>query len=240
MGKEYSREDLAATIEATRLGPGLTDGRIRAFAQDAAVRGVRGVCVPIRFLESAVEGLGYRRSETDLVTVANFPFGDSTSAIIEAEVAAAIRAGADHIDLVAPLPDVLAGRWDAVRRTLEAARNRADQVHGAEYPMKLILETAALGDDEIEALGAIGVECGFRWLKTSTGFHKNGGATVEHVEMLRRLAPEGVGVKASGGIGVPSRARFMLDAGADRIGTSREEVILGGLPEPPRATLVSY
>jgi deoxyribose-phosphate aldolase len=221
-------ERLKSAIEATRLNFGLTEDDVVRTTRSAADLGVRGVCVPAIYLPAA---LAAAREEPgwagELVTVANFPTGDHPLEQVASEARRAAVAGADHLDVVVPGGLVSEKRWaettDFLREVLRALRGEDGRV----VHLKVILETAALDEERTRGAAAAAIEAGARWLKTSTGFHPAGGATVRAVELLRRLAPPAVGVKASGGIRSREAALGMLSAGADRIGTSAEAAILG-------------
>ena len=96
-------------------------------------------------------------------------------------------------------------------------------------PVKVILETAALTDDEKNLACRLACEAGAAFVKTSTGFHSSGGATIADVRLMRVAVGPGIGVKASGGIRNLADARAMLDAGANRLGTSASAAILAAL-----------
>ena len=96
-------------------------------------------------------------------------------------------------------------------------------------PVKVILETAALTDAEKRLACRLAVDAGAAFVKTSTGFHPAGGATVADVRLMRAAVGPDIGVKASGGIRMLADARAMLDAGANRIGTSASAAILGAV-----------
>ena len=100
-------------------------------------------------------------------------------------------------------------------------------VGASSRPVKVILETGALSRDQVAAGAAVARAAGAAWLKTSTGFGR-GGATVEAVALLRAVAGEGLGVKASGGIRTTAQALAMIEAGASRIGASASLAIVAG------------
>jgi deoxyribose-phosphate aldolase len=132
-----------------------------------------------------------------------------------------VRAGAEEVDVVAPLPAILAGRWEAALDDLRAI------VEAAGIPVKVILETAKLGNDAKVAAAAL-VRCaGAAYVKTSTGF-AGGGATVEDVALLRAVVGDAMGVKASGGVRTAADALAMIRAGASRIGASASVAIVTG------------
>lgn len=217
---------LQRAIEATRLNFGLTQGEVQALVRRASDLGVRGVCVPPQFVAPA-RSASRRGSTLEFVTVANFPTGDDPLDVVVRQAGDAVRNGADHVDVVVPGSLVAEGEWHALRRFLEAVR--ASIRDGSDHArMKVILEAAAWNEDRLRSAASVAIEAGADWLKTSTGFHPAGGATIESVALLRALAPDVVGIKASGGIRTREVAVAMLDAGADRIGTSSEMAILTG------------
>jgi deoxyribose-phosphate aldolase len=223
-----SAERMRLAVEATRLSFALSSSSVREFVRTAADLRVGGICVPRAFLPEVAAriGSGALGWRPDLVTVANFPTGDHTEAIVREEIAEAVRSGADHVDLVVPGALVAAGDWRGVERFLGAAIAHASEVAGRALPCKVILETAAWDEQRVRSAAGAAVAAGAAWLKTSTGFHPAGGATERAVALLRALAPDGVGVKASGGIRTRAAALAMLAAGADRLGTSAEAVVL--------------
>jgi deoxyribose-phosphate aldolase len=222
-------ERLRAAVEATRLGFGLTADDVRSLTASAVSLGAAGICVPMPFVPvvaDALEGAGEARP--DIVTVLNFPLGDDREGRVRRDAVEAARAGANHLDLVVPGRLVFAGDWTGVAGFVRGVRQAAEDAVGADaVRVKVILETAALAEEQIRRTADASISAGAHWLKTSTGFHPRGGATVEVVRLLRSIAPPEVGVKASGGIRTRDHALAMLEAGADRIGTSSEGAILG-------------
>jgi deoxyribose-phosphate aldolase len=229
MSKAEGEGDLRSAIEATRLGFGLTEEDVVELVRGAVDLNVAGICIPPLFVAAAARALGeLTGARPELVTVANFPTGDDPDDRVLADVVASAREGADHVDLVVPGRMVRNARWGTMSELVRSAVAAAAGAVGNAVPIKVILETAALSEDEIRGAGSAAVDGGAAWLKTSTGFHSGGGATVEAVRLLRSIAPAEVGVKASGGIRTLPDALRMIEAGADRIGTSAERAILGG------------
>ncbi len=148
-----------------------------------------------------------------VAAVVDFPRGEGTTEARVKEARDAVAAGADELDLVAPLPDLAAGRWAAAHGDLAAV------VRAVEVPVKVILETVRLSRDGKVAAAAVARCAGAAFVKTSTGFG-GGGATVEDVALLRAVVGDGVGVKASGGIRTAADALALARAGASRIGAS--------------------
>jgi deoxyribose-phosphate aldolase len=211
--------DLAPYIDHTLLAPGSDRAQLARLCDEARAHGFGAVCV----LPAHV-GEARRRLEGSLVLVASvvdFPRGEGTTAARVAEVEALARAGAQEIDAVAPLPLLHAGRWEAVLLDLRALAGASP------LPLKVILETGGLPRDAITAAAAVAAAAGAAYVKTSTGFGP-GGATVEHVSLLRRVVGEALGVKASGGIRTAKDALAMVGAGASRLGCSASVAIVEG------------
>jgi len=146
-----------------------------------------------------------------------------------AEAAEAVRDGAGEIDMVVNLGVVRAGDWKAVEADVRAVRTAIDTVASGRV-LKVICESAALSDDELRNTCRAAVAGGADYVKTSTGFHKAGGATERAVTIMRETVGDGIGVKASGGIRTTAAALAMIAAGATRIGASATREILAGMP----------
>lgn len=223
-----NRAAVAQMIEATKLGPGVKADDVRGLVDDAVALGVGGICVPPGYVGLARRLLDEKNASLDLVTVANFPFGDSSVEAVEAEVRTAVTMGADHVDVVAPIGMILSENWGGVDaffiRIVQAVRDVEDKRRKVQ--IKIILETATLGSEAIWMASGLAVHSGVDWLKTSTGFHPAGGATEHAVHTLRRSAPPFVRIKASGGIRTWRDVERMVSAGADRVGTSAYRDIL--------------
>ena len=132
-----------------------------------------------------------------------------------AEAAAAVKDGADELDMVINVGMIKSGDWEYVRQDIEGVVEAA----GSSALVKVILETCLLTEDEKRRACRVCREAGAAFVKTSTGF-STGGATAADVRLMRAEAGDSMGVKASGGIRSLKDAEEMADAGADRIGTS--------------------
>jgi deoxyribose-phosphate aldolase len=128
--------------------------------------------------------------------------------------------------MVVDLGAVLAGDWEAVEGDVAAVRAGCGQAL-----LKVIIETAALSPEQIMAACRRSEAAGADYVKTSTGFHPAGGASVEAVGLMRATVGDRLGVKASGGIRDTATAIAMLDAGASRLGMSATRAVLDGLPD---------
>jgi deoxyribose-phosphate aldolase len=214
-----SPRDLAPYLDHTLLAPGATREDLARLCAEAREHGLGAVCLYLQAVPEArrlLAGSGVRT-----VAVVDFPRGEAPTAARVAEAHEALRAGADELDVVAPLPSLLAGRFEAALADLRAV------VRAVPVPVKVILETARLGRELTVAAAALSKAAGAAFVKTSTGFG-GGGATVEDVALLRSVVGEEMGVKASGGVRTAAGALAMVRAGADRIGSSASVAIVTG------------
>jgi len=194
---------LGAVIEHTLLRPDAPRDAILRLCADARGLGCRAVCVHGQWLPACRSALA-----------GTAVLGQGTTASRVAEIERLVDAGADEIDVVALQEALAAGDWAMVERDL------VEIVRSAGRPVKVILETAALTAEAIVAGAALVRDAGAFAVKTSTGFHPAGGATVEAVSLMRESVGRKLRVKASGGVRTVAHALAMLRAGADLVGTS--------------------
>ena len=214
----WTRETLARTVDHTLLKPEATDAQVAALVAEAAELGAYSVCVSPSRLPVA----------TDLVvcTVVGFPSGAHESEVKAAEARLAVRRGANEVDMVIDLGRALAGDWDAVEADVAAVKAGCGDVL-----LKVILESAALTPGQVAEACRRSEAGGAQYVKTSTGFHPSGGASVEAVRLMRATVGDRLGVKASGGIRDTAAALAMLEAGASRLGLSGTRAVLDGLSD---------
>jgi len=218
-----SRAALARMIDHTLLAPEATDDDVTRLAEEAGRLGVGAICVsPSRL--PLVPGVLARGIAVAAVT--GFPSGAHPVAVKAAEAAATVAAGANEIDMVIDLGAAMQDRWAQV--TAEVAAVRA--AIGPSVLLKVIIESAVIGPGRIAPACQAAEAGGADFVKTSTGFHKAGGATVEAVSAMAAAVGGRLGVKASGGIRTAGDALKMIAAGATRIGASSTAAILDGLP----------
>lgn len=203
---------LASYIDHTLLSPTATEADIVRLCREALQHNFRAVCVNGCHLETAREVL--QGSGVSLAAVVGFPLGAMATAAKLCEAGACLLAGADELDMVLNLGWLKAGNHRAVASELRAVREAAPDA-----TLKLILETCFLEEAEKTTACQLALEAGWDFLKTSTGFGR-GGATLEDVRLMKRLAAGRMQVKASGGIRDLEAALAFIDAGADRLGTS--------------------
>lgn len=225
--------EIAAKIDHTQLKAEATPAQIAVLCDEAKAHGFASVCVNGAHVPQAAEAL--RGSGVKVCAVAGFPLGAMKPTVKAIEATTLVKDGASEVDFVAHLPSLLAQDGAAARaeytELVKAARAVLSSV-----VVKAILETGALmdgvGDDEAEARIALACraaqESGVDFVKTSTGFHPTGGATVQAVRLLRKHAGP-MSVKASGGIRSADDAKAMMEAGADRLGCSAGVKIVQGL-----------
>lgn len=200
-------------IEHTNLKATITSDDIELLVKEAKDHDLFGICVPPFWVKKAKRDIG--DSDIQLVTVIGFPLGYQMSQTKEAEINQAIKDGADELDLVL---NVSAFKSDMIWPKIEVAKF-GKLAHEHHKLIKVIIETAYLDDEEIVSLCEICADAGADFVKTSTGFAPEG-AKVDHIKLMRSVLPEQVGIKASGGIKTRAQAMTLLEAGADRLGTS--------------------
>jgi deoxyribose-phosphate aldolase len=155
-------------------------------------------------------------SPVKVCSVVGFPLGAGTTEIKVAETAAAIRDGAQEIDMVLNIGELRGGDHEVVRGDIQAV---VETAHAGGAIVKVILETALLNDGQKVAASLLAKEAGADFVKTSTGFGP-GGATAEDVALMRRTVGSAMGVKASGGVRTLEDLKAMAAAGANRVGAS--------------------
>lgn len=207
--------NLNCYIEHTMLKATATFIDIDKIINEAVENNFLGICIPPCYIKYAKEKL--KNKNIKLVTVIGFPLGANESDVKAFEAKKAIDNGADEVDMVINIGFARSNRWDLVEKDIEKVRNAT-----LNKILKVILETDYLNDDEIKRTCEICVKQKVDYVKTSTGFAKNGvGATVEKIKMLSSLVkPYGIKVKASGGIRTKEDAISFIEVGANTLGTS--------------------
>ena len=217
-----ARRALSARIDHTLLAPGASAIDVDATCVEASAWDVAAVCVAPTRLPQVVERSAGQRWRP--CTVIGFPSGSHAAAVKEAEARLAVHSGALELDMVVNLGAVADGAWAVLTEEIGLVRRAI-----AGGTLKVILETAALDPGQLETVARLALDAGADFLKTSTGFHPAGGAILESVGMLAAIARGRAGVKAAGGIRDTATALAMVEAGADRLGTSATGAILDGL-----------
>jgi deoxyribose-phosphate aldolase len=228
MQTPLDRTTVAGVIDHTLLAPTATTEDVAALCREGIDLRVAAVCVSPSRLPLTL-GDEVRAAGVAVAAVVGFPSGahDPRAKAVEAELA--VAAGATEIDMVIDLGAVAAGQWEVVEAGVAAVQRAIE----GRALLKVIIEAAAidpLAPDAIERACAASEAAGAGFVKTSTGFHPAGGATVEHVARMRAAVGDRLGVKASGGIRDWDTAVSMIDAGASRLGCSASRAILEGAP----------
>jgi deoxyribose-phosphate aldolase len=205
---------IAALIDHTLLKPEATAADIRKVCAEARQYHFASVCVNPYWVRLVAEELA--GSTVKVCSVVGFPLGASATQIKVAETAAAIRDGAQEIDMVLNIGALRGGDHDAVRGDIQAV---VEIAHACGAIVKVILETALLNDEQKVAASLLAKEAGADFVKTSTGFGP-GGATAADVALMRRTVGPEMGVKASGGVRTLEDLKTMAAAGANRVGAS--------------------
>lgn len=222
-----TRAELAKYVDHTLLKTDATTEQVAALLEEAKELGTYSICVspnmlPVRSGDGEADA-----GEVLIATVIGFPSGKHHSGVKAVEAKRAVVDGAHELDMVIDIGALKEGRADLVQQDIEAVRAAAP----APAVLKVIIESAALTNDEIVEACKAAEAAGADFVKTSTGFHPAGGASVEAVRLMRETVGDRLGVKASGGIRSYEDAVAMIDAGASRLGLSGTRAVLDGAPE---------
>ena len=214
--QNISENELADCIDHTLLDATATREQIEQQCRDAKTYGFHTVCVNGRWVPLVAELLA--DSKVAVGGVVSLPLGADTTKIKVAQAKEAIFAGADEIDMVADLASIIEGDSNYLAYQLASVLKVCRTMRPA-VVLKVIIESAALSDEQKIFACRIAQGMGVDFIKTSTGLHPAGGATVEDIKLMKETAP-GCKIKAAGGIRTAKQALEMLAAGAQRIGTS--------------------
>lgn len=224
-----TREQVAALVDHTLLKPEATAAEAAAVAAEAVELGVYAVCVSPSMVSAAAQA---GTSGVRVAAVAGFPSGKHNPEVKAREAALAVASGASEIDMVIDIGAALAGDVDTVRSEIAAVRAAVPTA-----VLKVIVESAVLltlaDEASLVAVCRAAEDSGADFVKTSTGFHPAGGASVRAVAVMAGAVGGRLGVKASGGIRTAADAVAMLDAGATRLGLSGTRAVLDGLAGLP-------
>lgn len=214
-----TRAEVAAIIDHTLLAPEATPAEVNALVTEARELGVYAICISPAMLPVRAPGLV-------VATVAGFPSGKHHSLVKGAEARLAVEQGAAEVDMVIDVGAALAGDYTAVLSDIVTVR----EAMGDRALLKVIIESAALPDAAIVEVCRVAERAGAGFVKTSTGFHPAGGASVHAVELMAETVGGRLGVKASGGIRTSEAAAALIAAGATRLGLSKSRAVLEGFP----------
>lgn len=216
-------QELAAMIDHTTLKPDAPLAAIQQLCVEARQHKFASVCVQpcwVSLCAAELEDTGVL-----VCTVIGFPHGANATAVKVFEAEEAMRQGANELDMVINIGAVKSEMWQAVENDIQSVVNVAGEAGAA---VKVIIECALLTDEEKKRVTEMVAASGAAFVKTSTGFASHG-ATIEDVRLLRGIVGARCGVKAAGGIRDLPTALAMIEAGANRLGTSASLAILNAL-----------
>lgn len=199
-------------IDHTILKPDASIEAIKKICQEAKDYNFMSVCVNPAYISLCKEEL--KGSDVKVCTVIGFPLGATLPQVKALETREAVMEGADEIDMVINVTMLKAKNDDYVYQEIEKVRRSC-----VGKVLKVIIETCLLTDEEKVRACLLAKKAGADFVKTSTGF-STGGATVHDVALMRKTVGDDMGVKASGGVRTHEDLLAMVEAGANRIGTS--------------------
>ena len=206
---------ILSMVDHTLLKPEATWAQIREICDDAIRYGTATVCIPASYVARCKAYMQEKGSRVGVCTVIGFPTGYSTTAVKAFEAADAVRSGADEIDMVINIGMLKDGQDEDVLAEINAVKAAC-----AGRPLKVIIETCLLSEDEKIRMCGIVSRSDADFIKTSTGF-STAGATFEDVALMKAHMAPGKGIKAAGGIASLADAERFIELGAKRLGTSR-------------------
>jgi deoxyribose-phosphate aldolase len=216
------RKELAKMIDHTLLNPAATREQIERLCQEGKLYNVHAVCVNSSWVLLAFNAL--RGTDVKVVSTVGFPLGASLSEVKAFEAKTAVDLGAAEVDMVMNIGAMKSQDLATVRGDIEQVVNACKNA-----PVKVIIETGFLTDQEKIQACKLVKDAGAAFVKTATGFSSTG-ATVADVALMRKTVGDRFGVKAAGGIHTLKECIAMIEAGANRIGSSGTVQILNGCP----------
>ncbi len=219
--------DIAKYIDHTNLKPYATADDIIKLCDEAIEYGFYAVCVNPYRVRLAKEYLRERKADVKVASVIGFPLGATPTEVKVFEARKALEDGADELDMVINIGALKDRDYEYVKNDIAEVVKVA---HEKGAKVKVIIETCYLTEEEKVKACELAKEAGADFVKTSTGFG-TGGATVEDVRLMRRVVGSEMGVKAAGGIRTYEQALKMIEAGANRIGTSSGVRIVEGVKD---------
>ncbi len=211
-------ESMASYIDHTLLKPEATRVEIIKLCREALENNFYSVCINPSYVSTAVKEL--QGSSVKVCAVIGFPLGATTTEVKAFEAAEAVNSGAAEVDMVIHVGALRGGEEQYVRDDISAVVRAAKG-----KIVKVIIETGLLNAEEKITACRLAQEGGAHFVKTSTGFGP-GGATIDDIQLMRETVGSNLGIKASGGVRTAEAARRMIEAGADRIGTSSGLIII--------------
>jgi deoxyribose-phosphate aldolase len=221
LGISPAKQDVGRIIDHTMLRADATAAEIDQLCEEARTYCFASVCINSCWVKRCARIL--HRTGVKVCTVVGFPLGATSTHAKASETQIAVSHGAQEIDMVINIGWLKSGEFDLVKKDIYEVVRHA----GRNVPVKVILETCLLTDDEKIKACLLAKEAGASYVKTSTGFSKSG-ADAADIALMRRVVGPGLGVKASGGVRTYEEAAKMIEAGATRIGASASVKIVSG------------
>ena len=215
--------ELNRLIDHTVLKPDATDDDVRRLCAEARDYDFFSAVVNTHFVPLVAEEVSGTRVK--VCSIAGFPLGAVDSEVKAFEARRAVERGADEIDMVVNVGAIKAGDWDFIRRDIGLVKKGC-----GEALLKVIIEAALLTDEEKVSVCRAVMEAGAQFVKSSTGFGPPG-ANPDDIRLMRATVGPDFGVKASAGIRTAASALELVEAGANRIGTSSGVQIMAELKE---------
>lgn len=207
-----TEQDILSKVDHTNLKQTATFRDIITLCDQGKAHGVASVCIPPNMVKLAKEYMG---QSLPICTVIGFPNGYATTTVKLLETQTALEDGASEIDMVIPINLLKEGKHQAILQEIQKIKGICqDRI------LKVIIETALLSEDEKRTMCQILNDSSADFIKTSTGFSTHG-ATLPDIELLRKHCHKHIQIKAAGGISSMEDGRAFLEAGANRLGTSR-------------------
>ena len=222
---EISRQRLAKMIDHTLIKPTATRNDVEKLCKEAEKYGFGCVCVNSMYVSLAKQLL--RGTGVKVCSTIGFPFGATLPEVKAFEAEKVVEKSAREIDMVINIGALKSGDYETVKKDIETVVN-VKRPH-SDLVIKVIVETGYLTTQEKIMACRLAKEAGADFVKTSTGLV--GGATVEDVKLMRETVGKDMGVKAAGGIRTFKEALAMIEAGANRIGTSTGVAIIEEFPK---------
>ncbi|HLR14652.1 MAG TPA: deoxyribose-phosphate aldolase [Bacillota bacterium] len=218
---QYTAQEVARKIQHTNVNPDVTREEIKALCNDCVEYNFDGVMLQPCWIEDAKKHLA--GTDVKICTALGYPMGGSTTFAKVQEMKNVIELGAEQVDFMANIGFLKSGMYDEyeneIREIVKAADGRVT---------KIMLEFGMLTEEEKVKAAELAMSAGITYLKNSSGWGKGGHATVEDIQLLKRVAGEKFIVKASGGIRDLEKANEILNAGASLLGTSAGVKIVSG------------
>ena len=211
--------ELNRYFDHTLLKAEATSDQVLKLCDEALEYHFASVCVNPVFVPLAAGKLA--GSDVKVCTVIGFPLGANEPAVKAMEAALAVDEGAEEVDMVINIGKAKEKDFAYIQEEIAKVKQAS-----REALLKVIIESSALSDDEIIGCCKAAMAAKADYVKTSTGFHKTGGASAHAVSLMRQTVGETMGVKASGGIHSLAEAQEMIEAGASRIGCPASVAIM--------------